>query len=129
MSWKGGWRKNLFLITLILAVTTLLVITVGDSVNARIGRQGLSRADRVDSLSNILQKIDRGEGTIGALVNSSTTVEELDELLASARDAVAEIRVATEDLPPTMASIRQVAAEAAQVVQMCDVRDRQAYAG
>lgn len=65
----------------------------------------------LDSLSNILQKIDRGEGTIGALVNSSTTVEELDDLLASARDAVAEIRVATEDLPPTMASVRQVAAE------------------
>lgn len=65
----------------------------------------------LDSLSNILQKIDRGEGTVGALVNSSTTVEELDDLLASARDAVAEIRVATEDLPPTMASVRQVAAE------------------
>ncbi len=65
----------------------------------------------LDSLSNILQKIDRGEGTIGALVNSSTTVEELDDLLGSARDAVAEIRVATEDLPPTMSSVRQVAAE------------------
>lgn len=65
----------------------------------------------LDSLSNILQKVDRGEGTIGALVNSSTTVDELDSLLASARDAVAEIRIATEDLPPTMASVRQVAAE------------------
>lgn len=65
----------------------------------------------LDSLSNILQKVDRGEGTIGALVNSSTTVDELDELLASARDALAEIRAATEDLPPTMASVRQVAAE------------------
>lgn len=65
----------------------------------------------LDSLSNILQKVDRGEGTIGALVNSSTTVDELDDLLGSARDAVAEIRIATEDLPPTMASVRQVAAE------------------
>jgi len=63
------------------------------------------------NLNNILQKIDRGEGTIGALVNSPTTVEELDELLASARAAVAEIRTATVDLPPTMASVRQVAAE------------------
>lgn len=65
----------------------------------------------LDSLSNILQKVDRGEGTIGALVNDSTTVDELDQLLESARAAVSEIRVATEDLPPTMASIRQVAAE------------------
>lgn len=65
----------------------------------------------LDSLANILQKVDRGEGTIGALVNDSTTVDEVDQLLASAREAVSEIRVATEDLPPTMASIRQVAAE------------------
>lgn len=65
----------------------------------------------LESLSNILQKVDRGEGTIGALVNSSTTIEEIDDLLASARDAVSEIRVATEDLPPTMASVRQVAVE------------------
>ncbi|MDG2306442.1 MAG: MlaD family protein [Candidatus Binatia bacterium] len=65
----------------------------------------------LDSLSNILQKVDRGEGTIGALVNSSTTVDELDDLLGSGRDALSEIRDATQDLPPTMASVRQVAAE------------------
>lgn len=69
----------------------------------------------LDSLSHILQKIDRGEGTIGQLVNSPTTVEELDDLLASARDALAEIRDATVDLPPTMASVRQVAAEVEQL--------------
>ncbi|MBM4268436.1 MAG: MCE family protein [Deltaproteobacteria bacterium] len=67
------------------------------------------------SLSEILQKVDRGEGTIGRLVNSPTTANELDRLLTSARQAVGEIRLATVDLPPTMASVRQVAAEVEQL--------------
>ncbi len=69
----------------------------------------------LDSLSDILQKIDRGEGTIGSLVNSPKTVDELDELLASANETIEGIRAATVDLPPTMASVRQVAAEVEQL--------------
>jgi phospholipid/cholesterol/gamma-HCH transport system substrate-binding protein len=69
----------------------------------------------LESLSNILAKVDRGEGSIGSLINSPETIEEFDALVASAGEAVGAIREATVDLPETMESVRKVADEVEQL--------------
>ncbi len=85
----------------------------------------LSEGDRpiaksLDSLASILDKVDRGEGTLGQLVNSPAIAEELEgtlhgarETLIAAQSTIEQIRTATVDLPPTMKSVRQVADDVA----------------
>lgn len=72
----------------------------------------------IDNLSSILRKVDQGQGTVGRLVNSEQTAEELDQvlreasaLLSETTGAVVEVRRATADLPATMESVRAVAAD------------------
>ena len=79
-------------------------------------------AKSLESMSNILGKVDRGEGTIGRLVNSpevenelTGTLENARELLISAQATVEQIRAATVDLPATMVSVRKVADEVAEL--------------
>ena len=79
-------------------------------------------AKSLRSMSNILDKVDRGEGTIGKLVNSPEVEDELTatlkharELLVSAQVTVEQIRASTVDLPATMVSVRKVADEVAQL--------------
>jgi phospholipid/cholesterol/gamma-HCH transport system substrate-binding protein len=79
-------------------------------------------AKSLRSMSNILDKVDRGEGTIGKLVNSpevevelTVTLRNARELLVSAQGTVEQIRAATMDLPATMVSVRKVADEVAQL--------------
>ena len=74
----------------------------------------------LQSMSNILDKVDKGEGTIGRLVNSpevetdlTATLKNARALLASAQTTVDQIRAATGDLPATMVSVRKVADEVA----------------
>lgn len=76
----------------------------------------------LESISNILAKIDSGEGTLGRLVNSPEVEEDLRatlvdarELLVSAQGAVEQIRAATTELPATMSSVRKVADEVADL--------------
>lgn len=76
----------------------------------------------LESMSNILDKVDRGEGTIGRLVNSpevenelTATLENARELLVAAQATVEQIRAATVDLPATMVSVRKVADEVAEL--------------
>lgn len=76
----------------------------------------------LESMSNILDKVDRGEGTIGRLVNSpevedelTATLENARALLVSAQSTVDQIRAATVDLPATMVSVRKVADEVAEL--------------
>ncbi|MEW6273090.1 MAG: MlaD family protein [Thermodesulfobacteriota bacterium] len=76
----------------------------------------------LESMSNILAKVDSGEGTIGRLINSPTVEEELKgtltnarEVLLSAQGAIEQIRVATSDLPATMQSMRKAAGEIADL--------------
>jgi phospholipid/cholesterol/gamma-HCH transport system substrate-binding protein len=76
----------------------------------------------VQSMSNILEKVDRGEGTIGRLINSPSVEEELKgtltnarEVLLSAQGAVEQIRLATGELPETMQSVRKAASEIAEL--------------
>jgi hypothetical protein len=73
-------------------------------------------------MANILAKIDRGEGTLGELVNSPAIANELEATLQGARETlisvqatVEQIRSATVDLPPTMKSVRKVADEVAEL--------------
>jgi phospholipid/cholesterol/gamma-HCH transport system substrate-binding protein len=77
-------------------------------------------ARSLHSMSNILDKVDKGEGTIGRLVNSpevetdlTATLKNARALLASAQGTVDQIRAATADLPQTMASVRKVADDVA----------------
>jgi phospholipid/cholesterol/gamma-HCH transport system substrate-binding protein len=79
-------------------------------------------AKSLESMSNILEKVDRGEGTIGRLVNSpavevelTATLENARALLISAQTTVEQIRAATADLPATMVSVRKVADEVAEL--------------
>ncbi len=69
----------------------------------------------LESLDSILDRIDRGEGTIGHLAASSATAEALDSTLLEARAAFADVQAATADLPATMASIRQAADDVAAI--------------
>ena len=79
-------------------------------------------AKSLRSMSNILDKVDRGEGTIGRLVNSpevevelTGTLQHARELLVSAQSTVEQIRASTVGLPETMQSVRRVAEEVAQL--------------
>jgi len=79
-------------------------------------------ANSLRSMSNILEKVDRGDGTIGKLINSPEVEDELTgtlknarELLVSAQSTVDQIRAATVDLPATMVSVRKVADEVAHL--------------
>jgi phospholipid/cholesterol/gamma-HCH transport system substrate-binding protein len=72
----------------------------------------------IDSLSNVLEKVDTGQGVAGRIVNSETMADELDAvieeagtLLAETTRAVTAVRRATDDLPATMASVRAVSAD------------------
>ncbi|HEY8514247.1 MAG TPA: MlaD family protein [Candidatus Binatia bacterium] len=76
----------------------------------------------LESMSNILAKVDAGEGTIGRLINSPSVEEELTgtltnarEVLLSAQGTIEQIRIATSDLPATMQSMRKAAGEIAQL--------------
>lgn len=77
-------------------------------------------AKSLQSMSNILDKVDKGEGTIGRLINSpevendlTGTLKNARALLLSAQSTVEQIRSATVDLPATMVSVRKVADEVA----------------
>jgi phospholipid/cholesterol/gamma-HCH transport system substrate-binding protein len=76
----------------------------------------------IKSASEILAKIDRGEGTLGKLVNDprledrfDTALGNANELILSARAAFDQIRVATTELPATMAAARKVSEDVAQL--------------
>lgn len=81
----------------------------------------------VRSVSNILEKIDQGKGTLGQLVNSpeigeniDSALRNLDSFVAQARGAAAKIEQATVDLPPTMAAARKVADDVARLSAKLD---------
>lgn len=72
----------------------------------------------IDSLSNVLAKVDTGQGLAGRVVNSeamadelTAVIEEAGALLTETTRAVTEVRRAAEDLPATMASVRAVSAD------------------
>jgi len=76
----------------------------------------------IKSASEILAKIDRGEGTLGKLVNDprlearmDTALGNANELILSAHAAFDQIRVATTELPATMAAARKVSEDVAQL--------------
>ncbi len=69
----------------------------------------------LESLDSILERIDRGEGTIGHLVASAQTGVSLDETLAEAKEAFADVRAATAELPATMAQVRRAAEDIAVI--------------
>jgi len=90
------------------------------SATGNLTGEGTPISKSLQSMSNILEKVDKGEGTIGRLVNSpevenelAATLENARALLISAQSTVEQIRAATVDLPATMVSVRKVADEVA----------------
>lgn len=72
----------------------------------------------IESLSSVLAKVDSGQGTAGAILNSkemagkiSTILDEASALLLESTQAMEEVRSAAEELPATMASVRAVSAD------------------
>ena len=72
----------------------------------------------IESLSSVLDKVDSGKGTAGAILNSekmagkiSRILDEASSLLVESTAAVEEVRIAAEQLPATMDSVRAVSAD------------------
>jgi len=71
-----------------------------DTLTARLKTTSSELEESSTSLSSILEKMDRGEGTLGKLVND-------DRLYERARDAVVNLQRASEELASLTADIRR----------------------
>ena len=98
------------------------ILTDLSEVTGKVTGENAPLPRAISSASDILDKIDRGQGTLGKLVNDPRIGERLDttlgnanELVVSARAAFEQIRVATDELPATMAAARRVSEDVAKL--------------
>lgn len=69
-----------------------------DSLTARLGRSSDQLGEASESLRSILEKTDRGEGTLGKLVNDDRLYERATAAAENLQAATEEITLLTQDL-------------------------------
>lgn len=63
-----------------------------DEALANVAEASRNLTATTRSISSIADKVDRGEGTVGALLNDKTTVEKLNSVLDTADESVKEVQ-------------------------------------